>query len=117
MATPTVTPSSNALASIEDTYFYLDDNFDALYAACGNDDAKTRSLRSSYVTARDAFYASVNKVIADNDPLVRSESQQLMSLNNQIQQSVISLGSIATVLQKIDSAIQLVTKIAMIGVV
>ncbi len=117
MATPAVTPSSTALTQIQATYFYLNDNFDALYAACGGDNAKTTSLRSSYVTARDGFYATVNGIIAENDPLVAAESDQLATLNSQIQQSVIGLGTIAKVLQNIDSAVQLVTKIAMLGVV
>jgi|GEM_PF-2870113 len=116
MATPVLSPSSPTLAQIQSLYFYLDQNFDDLYSLCQSNAQRT-ALRSDYISARDTFYATVNKIIVDSDPLIASESNQLQVLTDKINNSELGLETISTVLQYIADAVQLATKLAAVAAV
>ena len=94
---------------IELTYLLLGQNFDKWYSACQTDDQKAR-VRSCYVTARDAFYAVVNKSLVSSDPLVQFDIERLGQINGRIRADL-GAQDIAAVVSEINDAVSIITKL------
>ena len=91
MANPTLT-------ELRDLYFYLDNNFDDLKAACKTDDQK-KALQQSYAAARDAFGQAVTLTFDEDDAEIIDLASQLKAVNGTLADMQASLGKIAKILQ------------------
>lgn len=95
---------TTAFEKIQDVYFTLDKNFNALFAACKND-AEKDQLRMDYVKARDAFWEARNKVFSENDPMIKKTSTDLAAAKKQIDSDLASLQLTANTLKLITAAV------------
>jgi 2'-5' RNA ligase len=102
MANPTLT-------ALRDSYFYLDNNFDDLKAACN--DQQKKELGKSYASARDNFHKAVTLLFDEDDAQIGELTENLKDINAQIDAMKVSLGKIASILRLVDKAVDAGTKL------
>jgi hypothetical protein len=93
------------LVEIKRTYQLLDDNFDAVYAKC--DPGQKTQLIALRDAARDAFWRAVAENLSDNHDVVAQTVNDLQTTNNQIQNDVQSLKSVASFLDTVTEGVKL----------
>jgi hypothetical protein len=98
------------LAEIKKTYHLIDDNFDAIYGKCNDDQKKTLiALRDA---ARDAFWRAAAENLTDNHDVVAQTIDELKTTNNQIQKDVKSLKDVSSFLDTVTEGVKLAAALA-----
>jgi hypothetical protein len=100
----------DALAALEQNYMNIQAQVGTLSLNC--DPAQKQQLISQLVAARSAYWNCVNKAFHDDDPQVIELTNQLKASNDELQKDTKELGGIASVLDKIDTAVTIATKLA-----
>ncbi len=99
------------LDAITKLYNYLNDNFDDIYDACNTVEQKT-TLRSLFVSARDAYWKAIKEQLVDNNPTVEKITADLTNANSNISSQLEELKDIAAFLNLCASAVQLAASLA-----
>jgi hypothetical protein len=97
--------------AIMDTYTFLETNFDALYAKC-NTPQQQSDFRHSYVAARDAYWAAINKSLTDNNPMVDQTTSSLILTNTNLKNALTSIQNMVEFINLCTSAVQLAASLA-----
>ena len=101
---------NTSLIELRDIYFFLDDNFDDLKAACKTAEQKS-ALAQSYSEARDNFHRAVVLLFKEDDEQITKLTTDLRGLNNTLASMKNSLSNIAKVIQIITKAVDVGTKL------
>ena len=105
----------DALATLEEQYFFIRDNQFDLLAACQTDDQKNVVL-TNLVTARQNYWNCINKMFHDDDPKVAAAVKQTTAAEEQAKAACESLDNIAKTLSMITKAVQFGTQLAAMAV-
>ena len=106
--------AAKSLKLLEQQYFFLDENFNKLFAGCTTDDQRDQ-LRRDYVNSRDNYWESRDRAFADNDPHVVSLCAELKKAQDDIEQMLSKLKKFAATLQAVTSAVKLGSSLIMLG--
>ena len=101
---------SDAFQCLKETYFTLDVNFNDLFAACQTDDEKNM-LRTDYVAARNNFLTAQNKILSDDEPMVKDLVAQIQAAQSQINNELQNLQDVASLLKVITVAVNIGSKL------
>ncbi len=96
----------DALAAVEALYFKLQQQVGMLSLAATSQ-AQKDAFMTQYVAARTAYWACVNKMFHDDDPVVVSLTAQLNAANDKVSNAVSEMGNISAVLDDITLAVTL----------
>ncbi len=99
------------LDAITMLYNTLNENFDDIYDACTTEQQKT-TLRSLFVSARDAYWKAVKEQLLDNSPTVEKITKDLSNANDSIKDQLQDLQNVAAFLNLCASAVQLAASLA-----
>jgi hypothetical protein len=101
----------DALATLEEQYFFIRDNQFDLLDACQTDEQRNVVL-TDLVTARRNYWNSINKMFHDDDPKVAAIVKQTKAAEEQAKAACDSLDDIAKTLSAITKAVQFGTQLA-----
>jgi hypothetical protein len=97
--------------AITDLYTYLETNFDTLYAQCSTPQQQT-DFRSSYVAARDTYWAAISKSLMDNNPTVDKLTTDLVATNAGIKGQLSGIQDMVAFIKLVGAAVQLAASLA-----
>ena len=99
------------LKAIETLYRNLDENFDDIYAGCKTDDQR-KTLRSTFVASRDAYFKAVKENLCENNPLVDKITSDLNNTNQNIAADLQGIQDIVEFIKLCSAAVQLADSLA-----
>jgi hypothetical protein len=99
------------LAQLKDTMDQLEDNFDALYAAAPDNQAK-EDLRQRLTASRDAYWMAVDRGIKDRNDFVNSLADDLAQQNKDLGKEIQNLNNFSQFLGVATEAVKLAASIA-----
>jgi transcriptional regulator with GAF, ATPase, and Fis domain len=102
--------TNTSLIELRDTYFFLDNNFDELKAACKTDEQR-KGLSDSYTAARDNFHKAVALVFEEGDQVVDQLTLEMKDLNATLSEMKSSLSKIAKIIQLVTKVVDVGTKL------
>jgi hypothetical protein len=103
--------SADIVETIRINYSQLDDNRDAIFAACATD-AQRAQFRALFAAAREAYFDALDKAFDVNNPTVQTLTQQLDTTNKDIQGQVTALKDVVAFLNTVAAAVKLATTLA-----
>ncbi len=101
----------DALATLEQQYFFLRDNQFDLLAACKTDDQKNTIL-SNLVAARRNYWNCINKLFHDDDPRIVTAVTQMKAAQSSLEAMVTQLDNVTKVLAAVTKAVSMGTQLA-----
>jgi hypothetical protein len=108
--------SSATLAALQAQYFYLDRNFNRLFAAATSDEQRDE-LRADYVQARENYWKARTEAFNDDDPMVAGLRQKVTDAQQQIERSGQRIGDVAALLDLITGAVNFGSRLVSLAAV
>jgi hypothetical protein len=102
---------SDALTTLESTYFVIQKNISMLLAGCKTQ-AQRDQIMAQYVVARQTYWQAVNKAFHDDDPALQALVTQANTALTKLNAIGTSLGNITTVINDITKAVSIGGEIA-----
>jgi hypothetical protein len=102
---------SDALNTLETTYFNIQTNLNMMLAACA-DQGERDQVMAKYVAARQNYWACINKAFHDDDPALQALVAQAGTANSALGDIADQLGDIAKVIGFLTDAVTAGAQIA-----
>jgi hypothetical protein len=98
--------ADNTFDEVEQAWFTIDENFDGLYRAAPNDEARThlRELRDS---ARDAYWRAVEDGLAAGDALVAKTRKELKEAHEELKRLIEEMEGFSQVVEALGQVVKL----------
>jgi hypothetical protein len=96
----------NALSSLQDQYFFLTTNLDAMLDACQTQ-AQKDAIVAAYVDSRRHYWDCINQIFHDDDPNVVAAVNQMAAAKQTLEQSLQHLNDIAKVMNAVATAVKI----------
>lgn len=110
------TSSADTFAMLQKQYFYLDQNFNRLFAATTTDDERD-ALRTDYVQSRDNYWKARGQRFNDDDPMVQELQQKVTDAQQRIETAGQRLDDIAGFLDLVTNAVNLGSRLVSLAAV
>jgi hypothetical protein len=110
------TSAADTFAMLQKQYFYLDQNFNRLFAATTTDDERD-TLRTDYVQARDNYWKARGQRFNDDDPMVQELQQKVGAAQQQIEKAGQRLDDVAGFLDLVTNAVNLGSRLVSLAAV
>lgn len=105
-----MTSEDPTFKSLQDAYFLIERNFDALLAACTTD-AQRAQLRADYGTLRQAFWDARDNVLRKNDPNIETLCQCLTDETAKVEASLKQVQNTVETLRAVTQAVAIASKL------
>lgn len=95
---------SPTLAALQEQYFYLDRNFNRLFAATATDEQRD-TLRNDYVQARENYWKARSQVFNEDDPMVGDLRDKVTAAQRKIEKAGERIADVGALLDTITGAV------------
>ncbi|HEX2254512.1 MAG TPA: hypothetical protein VHQ65_14680 [Thermoanaerobaculia bacterium] len=110
----TTSSDSQAFQALETQYFYLNTNFNRLFAAAKTPEDQD-TLRQDFVQARDNYRKAQVERFRDGDPMVQDLTAKVVAAQKQIEASAEKLQDVSKVLDLVTDAVNLASRLVILA--
>ncbi len=114
--TPGAAGAADTFAMLQEQYFYLDRNFNRLFAAATTDELRD-TLRTDYVQARDNYWKARGQRFNEDDPMVQDLQQKVGAAQQRIEKAGKRLENVAGFLDLVTEAVNLGSRLVSLAAV